>query len=215
MIKLFLIFILSALFSAACIVGPDRQPRDNSGANQAASTPATPKSGETDKSENTPGEGGGGKTDTKTDDRAACLGLKIPGRKTDARQTFAIDFEPYGKSCFVTAHDPEFTDPPLGSEFFIYRDGREAFKLPNPFNGTTTGCWAEAVSFQDLNSDGLTDIIIAGMCSAKSSPYSENMVYVNTGRDFRTSEDANLKLNDFKRIKDIADFVKRNQDQFF
>jgi hypothetical protein len=115
----------------------------------------------------------------------------------------------------VTAHDPEFTDPPLGSEFYIYRDGREVSKLPDSFNGTTTGCWAEAVAFQDLNADGLTDVVIAGMCSAKASPYSENMVYVNTGRDFATSPEANSKLNDFRKIKDISDFVKRNQEQFF
>ena len=148
-------------------------------------------------------------------DKTACLKTEVPGRRVDPKQTFAIDFEPFRRSCFVTAHDPEFTDPPLGSQFFIYTDGREAFELPEAFNGTTVGCWAEAVAFQDLNGDALTDIVIAGMCSAKSSPYRENMVYVNTGRDFKTDTDANLKLNDFTKIKDIADFVKRNQAQFF
>ena len=43
----------------------------------------------------------------------------------------------------------------------------------------------------------------------------ENMVYVNTGRDFTTNEDANYKLADFKRIKDITDFVRKNQQIFF
>jgi hypothetical protein len=115
----------------------------------------------------------------------------------------------------VTLHDPEFDDPALGSEFYIFKDGREAYKFPNAFNGVTSGCWAEGVAFQDLDEDGLTDVIIAGMCSAKTASYSENMVYVNKGNEFATSEDANYTLEKFKKIKDIADFVKRNKEQFF
>ncbi len=156
------------------------------------------------KSESTPAA-------AKTD----CLNLKVAGKKIDEKQTFAFDHEPFKNACFVTAHDPDFDDPPLNSEFFIYKDGKEVYKFPNQFNGVTTGCWAEAVAFQDLNEDGLTDVIIAGMCSAKTAPYSENMVYVNKGKEFATSEDANYTLEKFKKIKDIADFVKQNQEQFF
>ena len=154
-------------------------------------------------------------TVSKTMEAADCFNVKVPGKELDKKQTFTFDYEPFKNACFVTAHDPEFDDPPLGSEFFIYRDGRQVFKFPKPFNGVTTGCWAEGVAFQDLNEDGLTDIIIAGMCSAKTAPYNENMIYVNRGNEFTTNEDANYTLVKFKKIKDIADFVKRNKEQFF
>lgn len=153
--------------------------------------------------------------EASNNDKSACLSAKLADKKLLASQTFAVDFEPFRNSCFVTFHDPEFTNPALGSEFYIYKDGKEAFKFPNQFNGVTTGCWIEGAAFEDLNGDGMTDVIIAGMCSAKTAPYSENMVYVNTGDGFTTSEDANYKLEKFKKIKDIADFVRKNQNLFF
>lgn len=152
---------------------------------------------------------------TKSAEKTDCLNIKVAGKKIDKKQTFAFDHEPFKNACFVTAHDPDFDDPPLNSEFFIYQDGKEVYKFPNQFNGVTTGCWAEGIAFQDLNEDGLTDVIIAGMCSAKTAPYSENMVYVNKGKEFATNEDANYTLENFKKIKDIADFVKQNREQFF
>ena len=153
-------------------------------------------------------------------DRAAkvsadCLNIDTGEKKLLKSQTFPVDFPPYKNSCFVTAHDPEYTDPPLDSEFSIYRNGEEIFFFPGQFNGVTTGCWVEAVSFQDLNGDKLTDIIVVGKCSAKTAPYHENMVYVNTGTTFMTDAESNYKLADFQKIKDITDFVRRNKQLFF
>ena len=152
---------------------------------------------------------------SKSADKTDCSDVKIAGKAIDKRQTFTFDFEPFKNACFVTAHDPEFNNPPLGSEFYIYKDGKQIYQFPAPFNGVTTGCWAEGVAFQDLDEDGLTDVIIAGMCSAKTAPYSENMIYVNKGKEFTTNEEANYTLEKFKKIKDIIDFVKRNKEQFY
>jgi hypothetical protein len=66
-----------------------------------------------------------------------------------------------------------------------------------------------------LNGDGLTDIIVVGKCSAKTAPYNENVLYVNTGKAFVTDETSNYELADFKKAGEIADFVKRNQKLFF
>jgi hypothetical protein len=133
----------------------------------------------------------------------------------DAKQTFVLDFEPFRDACFITFHDPEYTNPPLNSEFYIYKNSRQIYEFPNQFNGVTFGCWIEGVSFNDLNDDDLKDIVIAGLCSAKSGPYAENMVYVNTGDGFTTDETVNYKLSDFKKIKDIENFVRRNKQLFF
>jgi len=148
---------------------------------------------------------------TKTD----CASVDVGDSAVMAKQTFPVDFAPFTNSCFVTAYNPEYDDPPLESEFAIYKDGKKVFDFPGQFNGVEYGCWVEGAAFEDLNGDNLKDIIVAGMCSAKSAPYSENMVYVNTGNAFTTSEDANSKLADFKRIKDITDFVRKNQQIFF
>lgn len=154
-------------------------------------------------------------------------GVEVPVTKKDCEntdtgdnallksQTFPINFEPFRNSCFVTSYNPEYDDPPMESEIAIYKDGRKVFDFPGQFNGVLTGCWIEAVSFQDLNSDGLTDIIAVGKCSAKTAPYNENVLYINTGKAFVTDENANYKLANFKRAADIADFVKRNQNLFF
>lgn len=130
-------------------------------------------------------------------------------------QTFAIEFEPYKGSCFVTSHNPEFDDPPMESEFAIFKNGRKVVDFPNQFNGATFGCWVEAVSFQDLNDDSKIDVIVAGKCSAKSAAYNENTVYVNTGKGFTTNEDGNIRISEFTKIKEIADFVKENKQIYF
>lgn len=207
------IIILTACFANACVFSSNNEKANNSATNTTNSTNAS--------TEKTGSGGASSNQSNKTPETSKstvnidCQNIKIAGKELDKKQTFAFDFEPFKNACFVTAHDPEFDDPPLGSEFFIYQDGKEVYKFPTPFNGVTTGCWAEAVAFQDLNEDSLTDIVIAGMCSAKTAPYSENMVYVNKGKSFTTNEDANYTLEKFKKIKDITEFVKRNKEQFF
>jgi hypothetical protein len=144
-----------------------------------------------------------------------CASVDVGDNAVHAKHTFAVDFAPFANSCFVTAYNPEYDDPPLESEFAIYKDGKKVFDFPSQFNGVEYGCWVESVAFEDLNGDNLKDVVVVGKCSAKSAPYNENMVYVNTGKDFTTNEDSNYKLADFKRIKDITDFVRKNQQIFF
>jgi hypothetical protein len=145
----------------------------------------------------------------------ACQTVNTGDNTIYKKQTFAIDLEPFKGSCFVTSHNPESDDPPMESEFAIYKNGKKVFDFPSQFNGVTFGCWVDAVSFQDLNDDKLSDVIVVGKCSGKSDTYNENTVYVNTGKGFTTREDANYQLNEKKTIKAIADFVKENRAMFF
>ena len=147
--------------------------------------------------------------------KAECLAIDTGDNEIVKNQTFPVDFAPFDNSCFVTANNPEFNDPPMESEFAIYKDGKKVFDFPAQFNGIEFGCWVEAVAFEDLNGDNLKDVAVVGKCSAKSAPYNENMIYVNTGKAFTTNEDANYKLADFKKIKEITDFAKNNQNIFF
>ncbi len=149
-----------------------------------------------------------------TNDNTACYNLKRDDLLLDKKQTFAIDFKPFEKSCFVTFHDPEFDNPPLGSQFYIYQNGIELFNFPEPFGGANTTCWVDAVAFEDLNNDQLKDVIVIGKCGAKSSAYNENMVYINNGVKFVTNSKSNAETMDFSKISQIRDFVKQNPNLF-
>ena len=210
--KLSVILFLTALCLSACSF--------SSNSEKSNSAVSKPTNGQNTPADQTGSNASSNQTDKKAEtsksaDKTDCSDVKISGKAIDKKQTFAFDFEPFKNACFVTAHNPEFNNPPLGSEFYIYKDGKQIYKFPGPFNGVTTGCWAEGVTFQDLDEDGLTDVVIAGMCSAKTAPYSENMIYVNKGKEFTTNEEANYTLEKFKKIKDIIDFVKRNKEQFY
>jgi hypothetical protein len=129
-------------------------------------------------------------------------------------QTFPFDEKPFEDSCFVTEHNPEFDDPPFGSEISIYKGGKRVYRFDSRYNPDSATCYVEAVSFQDLNEDKLTDIIVAGKCGAKSGEIIGNEVFINTGTDFYTNTEANDKLETFSKIKEIADFVRKNQEIF-
>ena len=202
-----LIFCL--LFSAvsACTI----RSGDQASNNVPASTPA-PAASVTPSStpESTPEETAGKSASL------ACQTINAGDRKVYKKQTFAIDFEPFKGSCFVSTYDPEYgDDPPLQSEFAIYKDGKKVFDFPGQFNGVNSDCWVEAVSFQDLNADKRNDVIVTGRCSGKSETYIESSVYVNDGTGFTTREDANMRINEFSTIKQIAEFVKENGPMFF
>jgi hypothetical protein len=145
------------------------------------------------------------------------LCLETPTGDTDIlkSQTFAINFEPFLDSCFITTHNPELDDPPIESEIAIYKDNKRVFDFPDQFLKRSTLCWVNAVGFEDLNADNLVDIIVAGKCQAKMGDYVENAVYVNTGKAFTTSDDANADIYEMTTVKAIADHVRKNPGKFF
>ena len=144
-----------------------------------------------------------------------CLETKTGDDVVMKSQTFPIDFDPFSGSCFVTAYNPEYDDPPMESHYSIYKNNKKIFDFPEQFNGATFGCWVDGVSFQDLNNDNLKEVIVVGKCSTKDGSYNENMVYINTGKTFIARPDGNNKLSDFTKIKEIADFVQDNKEIFF
>lgn len=148
--------------------------------------------------------------------RAACMNTAGGGKRAVQKsQTFAVDFEPFRASCFVTSYNPEYGDSHMETAYEIYKAGKKVFSFPDQFNGSTFGCWVDAVAFQDLDQDGRTDVVIVGKCSAKAGDYNENMVYINTGKTFTTNADGNNQLSDLNTTKDVIDFVEDNKQIFF
>jgi hypothetical protein len=151
-------------------------------------------------------------------DKSACLTAKMDGKKLIPSQTFVFDNEPFTKSCFVTFANKEDMlddkDLPRGSEFYIFKDGKQVYKFDDAFDGQPA-CWVEGVGFEDLNGDKKTDVIIAGKCLAAKDSYSVNAVYANEGGKFKTDGTANQELENFTTIKQLSDFVKKNNGKFF
>jgi hypothetical protein len=208
--KLIFVLFFGILFAASCAVN-----RNSNTAQTNNQSSETPKATSTEVKTAEKSADSGSKKEEKTVSKSDCVKVDTGDKQLLEKQTFPVDFAPFEKSCFVTSHNPEYDNPPLEAEFAIYKNGKKVFDFPSQFNGVTFGCWVEAVGFEDLNGDNLKDITVAGKCSAKSSDYSENMVYVNNGKSFTTSEDANYKISDFTKIKDINDFVRENKEIFF
>ncbi len=157
----------------------------------------------------------------------ACYSVDAAPKAVLKSQTFAINFEPFKNSCFVTSHDPEFTDPALDAELAIYKDGKKekAFHgdfpvtMGDPVEGEAglslpPGCWVEAVAFQDINADRMTDVLVVAKCGGKSGSYNENMVLINNGKFLTSRRDANYAIADLKTIKQIVEYSKNNPEPF-
>jgi hypothetical protein len=147
--------------------------------------------------------------------RRLCLETETGDNDILKSQTFAINFEPFLDSCFITTHNPELDDPPIESEIAIYKHNKRVFDFPDQFLKRSTLCWVAAVGFEDLNADNLIDIIVAGKCQAKMGDYTENAVYANTGKAFTTSDAANADIYELTTVKAIADHVRKNPGKFF
>ena len=209
MLRYFAFFLLISVVAASACTLPSRQQVDVTTATPPptatpfpSQTPAMP--------DPTPEETAGQSATLK------CQSVDAGDQKVYTKQTFAVDFEPFRGSCFVTTYDPQFgDDPPLQSEYAIYKNGKKVFDFPNQFNGVNFGCWPEAVAFQDLNGDKRNDVIVVGKCSGKSATYNENSVFINDGTGFTSRDDANMALGAFGTVRQVADFVKENKAMFF
>lgn len=203
--SLYFICIFAFIFPAACSFRTKEQPANTPTPKPAVASAATPSPSPEATAEQAAGKSAA----------LLCQAVEVGDYEVYKKQTFAIDFEPFRNSCFVTSHNPEYDDPPMESEFAIYKNGKKMFDFPSQFNGVKFGCWVDAVAFQDLNDDKLTDVIVIGKCQAKMGDYNENSVYINTGKTFTTREDANTQLSEKKTVKDVVDLVKDNRSMFF
>lgn len=211
-----IIVCLMLCFALSCAENP---PSKNTSSNENTSTPTVKTSVEANKNleniENTanveaPKESVSATMPTKEE----CIKVDSGDKLVLESQTFPIDFKPFEGACFVTMHDAEYDDPPLGSEISIFKEGKQVYKFDSRFNPDAATCWVEAVAFEDLNADDLKDVIVVGKCGAKTGELFANEVFINTGKDFYTNISGNDALEQFDKIKDIADFVKKNEKLF-
>ena len=212
-LKFILLITLFLVVSCSFNLGEKAEQNANE-ANQPAETPVVENPLKADdKRSDAPVFSDDAKKETAAPAQTACTNLKRDAMKLDRKQTSPVDFAPFKGACFATFHEPDFDDPPLGEKFFIYKNGKEIFEFPEQSQAATFT--VEGVAFEDLNGDNLTDIIVVGSAGAKSGSVSTNQVYANSGRDFTTDPDANMKLDDFTKISEIKNFVNKNRKIFF
>lgn len=203
-----------AIFLTACAASEKISTSNNSNGANIGSTAAANKADISAATPNTTANTEKTPVQTAKSDTKKCFGLKKEGKTQLDAQTFPVDFAPFDDACFVTFHDPEFTNPPLDSEFYIYRSGKEIYDFPDRFNGMENGCWLESVTFEDVNGDNLKDILIVGKCGAMKGAVQTNSVYLNTGKGFRTNLVANDKITEFEKTSEIRNYVRAHQAEF-
>ena len=133
MLKATAILVFCTILFGACGSGSN-----NRTANSAPTATANNQNASAEKSGSGAGSTAGTNQAEKKDSpdqasaNADCRKVKVAGKEVDEKQTFAFDYEPFKGACFVTLHDPEFDDPALGSEFFIFKDGGQVINSRAP-----------------------------------------------------------------------------------
>src|SRR5690606_16359522 len=158
--KFFVLFVISVLAAACSTAGTDTA---NKPAPLKANTAADALSDNSQKAAADANAAHSAAIAAGEPTLAQCYQSKVAGKMLVREQTFVFDHKPYEKSCFVTFANPDEmvdkTDVPRGSTFHIFTNGEDMFEFPDAFNGQTA-CWVEALSFDDLNKDGQTDVIM-------------------------------------------------------
>jgi len=128
-------------------------------------------------------------------------------------QAFTRDIPPFGVGCFAIFLE-ETPEGKLLRPHFFKENERLASFSPSFLNDNleprdTFDCKVEAVSFSDINSDTLQDILIVSTCWAnvdKVKTFSNNKVYFNRGENgklFESYQSINDKASQYKTIGDI------------
>lgn len=116
-------------------------------------------------------------------------------------QSFLVEFENWGKVRFVSTRN--YDDPKFKLDFYLTdADENILYRFPDFFYNikyTPTAEDVKAVSFKDVNKDGLKDVIIigdyiTGIGKWGVIPYPEAKIYFQKGQDFISSPNLDDEL---------------------
>lgn len=146
--------------------------------------------------------------------------LKRSGFEEISEQTFMVDLEKWGKVKFVSG---QFLDGGRSIlELYLLNDKEKILYHFPDFMGNNSWTFFEirAISFKDINKDGLKDIIViadyvTGIGSEGSIPFPVCSIYFQGEKEFYTKPDLDKEINASKQnesIDMVVKFVEEKKD---
>ena len=129
-------------------------------------------------------------------------------------QSFSVSLENYGKVKFISGLKRE--DSNDNAVFYLIDNKNNVlYKYPD-FYGNKKGMFnnIRAVSFTDVNKDGLKDVVIIAdyRTGSNSSTTPICSIYFQKGKEFISNENFDNKINVSSNNKDIASVLKYAKD---
>ena len=134
--------------------------------------------------------------------------LKYGGLQVIENQCFPVVLENYGNVKFISGLKQEGTDI-IGVFYLVDSKNNVIYKFLD-FYGNATGTFTniKAISFTDVNNDGLKDIIIIANYKANEIPITICSIYFQKGKEFINDKSFDDKVNSSSNNKDIATVLK-------
>lgn len=138
--------------------------------------------------------------------------LKSEGAKIIDKQSFPVKLENFGNVKFVAVSKP-VNDYNKAYFYLADSNGNILYTFPD-FYGNKWSMLSsiDAVSFTDVNGDGLKDIVIVskyvtGAGSDGSTPFNVSGVYFQKGKEFTSNSSLDEKLNDADKNTDVKTVI--------
>lgn len=142
--------------------------------------------------------------------------LQAKGLRVIEDQSFSVELESWGKVRFVSGK----MGNPIAKAYFYLIDemGIVIYSFPYFSGNSRNYCWkVRAVSFTDVNHDGLTDVVIiaeyaTGIGPRGAIPYPVAGIYFQKEKKFINDERLDEQINDAyqnKTIDMVLEYVER------
>lgn len=143
-----------------------------------------------------------------SDNKTSIDNLKSNGYEIIENQCFDVNFESFGKVRFISATKKDEFDLPKLYFYLTDSKGDVINELPKYGEGAGVFFELKAVAFDDLNKDGLKDIVILsdyilGHGENAADPFKAAVVYFQRDKTFVNLPDIDEKINSTKNNNNI------------
>lgn len=134
--------------------------------------------------------------------------LKSGGLQVIDKQCFTVKLENFGTMKFISGLKREHSND-TAVFYLLDTNNNVVYSFPD-FYGNSQGTFKtiNAISFSDVNNDGLKDIIIVSNYSKNGSQITISSIYFQHGTSFANNKDFDTKLNKSSSNKDVNSIIK-------
>lgn len=137
------------------------------------------------------------------------------GKKIE-NQSFEVELPGFGLVEFCSYWYP--ASKPLSLKFYLFKNDKVVYELPEYSNNVNPGVSLEAVAFRDLNDDGNKDIVVisehvTGIGPQGSVPFVNVGVYLYDSYSFTENEQLNTEIgiNTLFTVDEITKYFERKK----